>query len=169
MYNAIAAACSGSPPQYSTFSSYVYNVDPLQLGGPITTLWTYYDYYDVVWSISIFSLPQLRVYTVLRASCNFRQSLTTLSVQSYQIWVASMPKGGWKLVISGGTSSSNYSCMNDVIIQAAHSERWNRFTQTAFICLGRNSLSRYCQVSSRSTAIALPYTQSIWVFLWESL
>ena len=60
---------------------------------------------------------------------------------------------------------------NDVIIQAAieaHSERWNRFTQTAIICLGRNSLSRCCQVSSRSTAIALPYTRSIWVFPWES-
>ena len=47
-------------------------------------------------------------------------------------------------------------------------ERWSRFTQTAFVCLGRNSLNRCCQVSSRSTAIALPYTQSIWVFPLES-
>ena len=61
--------------------------------------------------------------------------------------------------------------MNDVIILTAIetcSERWNRFTQTAFVCLGRNSLSWYCQVSSRLTAIALPYTRSIWVFPWES-
>ena len=50
--------------------------------------------------------------------------------------------------------------VNDVIIQTAieaHSERWTWFTQTAFVCLGQNSLSGYCQVSSRSPAIALPY------------
>ena len=31
--------------------------------------------------------------------------------------------------------------MNDVIVQSvieAHSERWNRFTQTGFVCLGKN-------------------------------
>ena len=50
----------------------------------------------------------------------------------------------------------------------AHSERSTRFTQTAFVGLGRNSLSGYCQVSSRSTAIALPYTWNICVFHWES-
>ena len=62
--------------------------------------------------------------------------------------------------------------MNDIIIPTAieaHSERWTRFTQTAFVCLRQNSLSEYCQVSSRSTSIALPYTWSIWVFPWESL
>ena len=35
-----------------------------------------------------------------------------------------------------------------------HSERWNRFTQTALVRLEQNSLSGYCQVSSRSTAMA---------------
>ena len=60
---------------------------------------------------------------------------------------------------------------DDVIILTAieaHSERSTRFTQAAFVCLGRNSLSGYCQVRSRSTAIALPYARSIWVFPWES-
>ena len=85
------------------------------------------------------------------------------------------------------------------VIQTAtesHSGRGNRCTQTAFACLGQNSLSGYSQVSSRSTAIslsgysqvssrstaislsgysqvssgltaiALPCTQSIWVFPW---
>ena len=43
------------------------------------------------------------------------------------------------------------TCTEDVIIQASvepHSESWNWFTQTALVCLGRNSLGRYCQVSS---------------------
>ena len=47
--------------------------------------------------------------------------------------------------------------MNDIIIQApieAHSKRWNRFTQTALVCLEQNSLSGYREVSSRSTAMA---------------
>ena len=50
----------------------------------------------------------------------------------------------------------------------AHSERGTRFTQTAFICLGQNSLSGYCQVSSSSTAIALPYMRSIECFFGNS-
>ena len=57
---------------------------------------------------------------------------------------------------------------DDVIIPtaiAAHSERSTRFTQTAFVYLGRNSLRGYCQVRSRSTAIALPYARSMSVSL----
>ena len=53
-----------------------------------------------------------------------------------------------------------YAC-DDVIILTdieTHSERWTQFTQAAFVC----------QVRSISTAIALPYAQSIWVFPWES-
>ena len=53
--------------------------------------------------------------------------------------------------------------MNDVIIRAAieaHSKRWNRFTQTALVCLEQNSLSGYHQVSSRSTAMAFYDAQS---------
>ena len=49
---------------------------------------------------------------------------------------------------------------DDVIILTAieaHSERSTRFTQAGFVCLGQYSLSEYCQVRSRSTAIALPY------------
>ena len=70
-------------------------------------------------------------------------------------------RGGWKLAISD-TREVAISSTCDVIIPTAieaHSERSTRFTQTAFVCLGRNSLSGYCQVSSRSTAIALPYTR----------
>ena len=53
---------------------------------------------------------------------------------------------------------------DDIIILTAleaHSERSTQFTQVAFFCLGRNSLSGYCQVRSRLTAIALPYARSI--------
>ena len=57
--------------------------------------------------------------------------------------------------------------MNDVFIRAAIEA--HRFTQTAFVCLGRNSLSRCCQlVSSRSILTAHPYTRSIGMFPWES-
>ena len=47
--------------------------------------------------------------------------------------------------------------MNDIIVRAAieaHCERQNRFTQTALIYLGQNSLSGYCPVLSRLTAMA---------------
>ena len=57
--------------------------------------------------------------------------------------------------------------MNDIITQVvikAHSERSTQFPQTAFICLGRNSLVD----AARSNTIALPYSRSIWVFPWES-
>ena len=36
----------------------------------------------------------------------------------------------------------------------AHGERSTLFTQAAFVCLGRNSLSGYYLVSSRSTSVA---------------
>ena len=52
---------------------------------------------------------------------------------------------------------------DDVIVPTtieAHSERSTRFTQTAFVCLGRNSLSGYCQVRSRSTSMAFYDTQN---------
>ena len=85
------------------------------------------------------------------------------------------PVGGWKLVLSDTRAKlrrSNQSYVNDVFIRAAieaHSERWSWFTQTAFVCLGRNSLSRCCQlVSSRSILTAHPYTRSIGMFPWES-
>ena len=48
--------------------------------------------------------------------------------------------------------------VNDVIILTdidPQSERSTQFTQTAFISLGQNSLSGYCQVSSRLTALVL--------------
>ena len=47
--------------------------------------------------------------------------------------------------------------MNYVIVQTAteaHRERSIQFTQLPFVSLGRNSFSVYCQVSSRSAAIA---------------
>ena len=53
---------------------------------------------------------------------------------------------------------------DDVIVLTAieaHSERSTRFIQAAFVSLGRNPLSGYRQVRSRSTAIALPYARSI--------
>ena len=40
-------------------------------------------------------------------------------------------------------------------------EGWKLVFSDMHVCLGQNSLSRCCQVSSRSTAIALPYMQSI--------
>ena len=47
---------------------------------------------------------------------------------------------------------------DDVIIPTAivaHSERSTQFTQTAFVCLGRNSLSGYCQVLDRPLLLFL--------------
>ena len=59
--------------------------------------------------------------------------------------------------------------MNDVIIQAvikAHCERSNWFLPTALVCLEQNSLSWYCQVSSRSTTMA--FYDKLSIFLGDS-
>ena len=56
-------------------------------------------------------------------------------------------RGGWKLVISDRCEIVISAMPNDniIILTAieAHSERSTRFTQTAFVCLGQNSLSGY--------------------------
>ena len=52
---------------------------------------------------------------------------------------------------------NNQCNVNDVIIWPAieaHSKRGNQFTQTNLVCLEQNSLSRYCQVSSRWPTMA---------------
>ena len=52
-------------------------------------------------------------------------------------------QGGWKLVIS---DTCEIATRLTIILTAieVHSERSTRFTQTDFVCLGRNSLSGYC-------------------------
>ena len=61
------------------------------------------------------------------------------------------PKGGWKLIISDMHEVEiSATRMTDVIIQTAieaHSES-ELTLQTAFVCLGQNLLSGYCQMSS---------------------
>ena len=49
----------------------------------------------------------------------------------------------------------------------AHSERWNQFTWVAVVCLGWNSLSGYCQVTSTSTTMVFYDMRSMWVFPWN--
>ena len=71
---------------------------------------------------------------------------------------------GWK----AGRGLGTRLWMTLTLIEV-HSERSTRFIQAAFVCLGWNSLSGYCQMCSRSTAIAVPNAQCIWVFSLGSL
>ena len=63
---------------------------------------------------------------------------------------------GSKVVIS---KKANMHSTRHTAIEP-HSERWNWLQKQSLFVWNKNSLSGYCQVSSRLAAIALPYSQN---------